>query len=149
MAQSKVWTALPSWVIYPVGLIPAAYYFFAAFSNALGPDPAKALEHALGEWALRFLIAGLAITPLMRFARINLVKYRRAIGALPSAAQGQHEDQQVEQLGEGRAGDADPPNAEIPRQFPPEQCCQTQPMDEADRPRRPRRGDRHHYGLSL
>jgi sulfoxide reductase heme-binding subunit YedZ len=38
------------------------------------------LENQLGEWALRFLILGLAITPLMRLARINLVKYRRAIG---------------------------------------------------------------------
>lgn len=80
MAQAKFWTALPSWAVYPLGLIPAGYYVAAVFANTLGPDPAKALEHAFGEWALRFLIAGLAITPLMRLARINLVKYRRAIG---------------------------------------------------------------------
>lgn len=80
MAQSKLWTVLPSQAVYPVGLIPAAYYFVAAFSNALGADPLKVLEHSLGEWALRFLILGLAITPLMRLARVNLVKYRRAIG---------------------------------------------------------------------
>lgn len=80
MAQSKLWTAAPGWAIYVVGVVPAAYYFLAAFTYSLGPDPAKALEHALGEWALRFLILGLAVTPLMRLARINLVKYRRAIG---------------------------------------------------------------------
>lgn len=80
MAQSRLWTAAPDWAVYPVGLVPAAYYFIAAFTYSLGPDPAKALEHALGEWALRFLILGLAITPLMRVGRINLVKYRRAIG---------------------------------------------------------------------
>ena len=80
MARSKLWTAAPDWAVYLVGLVPAAYYVFAAFTYSLGPDPAKALEHALGEWALRFLILGLAITPLMRLARINLVKYRRAIG---------------------------------------------------------------------
>ncbi|GAB4355710.1 MAG: protein-methionine-sulfoxide reductase heme-binding subunit MsrQ [Oricola sp.] len=80
MARSNPWTALPGWSVYVLGLIPAAYYAAAVVANALGPDPAKALEHALGEWALRFLILGLAITPLMRLARINLVKYRRAIG---------------------------------------------------------------------
>ena len=80
MAQSKYWTILPDWVVYAVGVIPAAYYFGAAFSNVLGPDPLKVLEHALGEWALRLLILGLAVTPLLRFARINLVKYRRAVG---------------------------------------------------------------------
>jgi len=80
MAQSKLWTAAPDWAFYAIGSIPAAYYIAAAFANSLGPDPAKALEHALGEWALRFLILGLAITPMMRLARINLVKYRRAIG---------------------------------------------------------------------
>ena len=33
-------------------------------------------------WALRFLIAGLAITPLRRLGGPNLVRYRRAIGLL-------------------------------------------------------------------
>ncbi len=80
MAQSKRWTALPRWVLYPVGLIPAVDLFWRAVTNTLGPDPLKALENGLGEWALRFLLLGLAITPLMRFGRINLVKYRRAIG---------------------------------------------------------------------
>ena len=80
MAQSKLWTAAPEWAVYPIGLIPAAYYFAAAFSNALGADPLKVLEHALGEWALRFLLLGLVVTPLLKFARINLIKYRRAIG---------------------------------------------------------------------
>ena len=61
-------------------MIPAVYYFERAFSNNLGPDPLDALENALGEWALIMLIAGLTVTPLMRFVRINLVKYRRPIG---------------------------------------------------------------------
>jgi sulfoxide reductase heme-binding subunit YedZ len=80
MAQSRLWTKLPEWAVYPIALIPAVYYFAAGFTNNLGPDPLRVLENGLGEWALRFLILGLTITPLMRFARINLVKYRRAIG---------------------------------------------------------------------
>lgn len=80
MAQSKLWTAAPEWAVYAVGLVPAADLFVRAFSNALGADPLRILENGLGEWALRFLILGLAVTPLMRLARINLVKYRRALG---------------------------------------------------------------------
>ncbi len=51
-------------------------------TNQLGADPIDALENALGEWALWLLIASLVVTPLRRLARINLVKYRRAIGLL-------------------------------------------------------------------
>ena len=80
MAQSKLWTAAPEWAVYPLGLLPAVDLFVRAFSNALGADPLRVLENGLGEWALRFLILGLAVTPLLRFGRINLVKYRRAFG---------------------------------------------------------------------
>jgi sulfoxide reductase heme-binding subunit YedZ len=80
MAQSKLWTAAPEWAVYAIGLVPAVDLFVRAFSNALGADPLRVLENGLGEWALRFLILGLAVTPLLRFARINLVKYRRALG---------------------------------------------------------------------
>jgi sulfoxide reductase heme-binding subunit YedZ len=46
----------------------------------MGVDPVKALEHRYGELALQLLIAGLVITPLRRFAGINLIKFRRALG---------------------------------------------------------------------
>lgn len=82
MAQSKLWTATPEWAVYAIGLVPAVDLFVRAFSNALGPDPLRVLENGLGEWALRFLILGLVVTPLLRFARINLVKYRRALGLI-------------------------------------------------------------------
>ena len=82
MAQSKLWTATPEWAVYAVGLVPAVDLFVRAFSDALGADPLRVLENGLGEWALRFLILGLAVTPLLRFARINLVKYRRALGLI-------------------------------------------------------------------
>ena len=82
MAQSKLWTKTPTWVVYVAGLLPAAYLVHGVVTNSLGPDPIEVLENFLGETALQFLIAGLAITPLMRFARINLVKYRRALGLL-------------------------------------------------------------------
>jgi sulfoxide reductase heme-binding subunit YedZ len=85
MAQSKVWTRLPSWLIYPVGMMPAVYLFYAAFTNQLGADPLDALENELGEWALKFLVVGLLFTPLLKIGRINLTKYRRAIGLIAFA----------------------------------------------------------------
>jgi len=81
----KVLTFLPSWVVYPLGMLPAAYYFYAAINNQLGADPLAVLEHTLGEWALKFLILCLLITPIMRLGRVNLVKYRRAIGLVAFA----------------------------------------------------------------
>lgn len=80
MARSKLWTITPSWLLYPLGFAPGLWLFYSAVNNQLGPDPLKALENGLGEWALKFLILGLCITPLMRFFKLNLVKYRRAIG---------------------------------------------------------------------
>ncbi|WP_026479457.1 protein-methionine-sulfoxide reductase heme-binding subunit MsrQ [Ahrensia sp. 13_GOM-1096m] len=82
MAQSKLWTKAPTWIVYLVGFLPAAYLIYGVVTNTLGPDPIKVLENNLGERALQFLLIGLAISPLMRFAKINLVKYRRAIGLI-------------------------------------------------------------------
>ena len=50
--------------------------------DQLGPDPMKVLERDLGLWALKFLVLGLAITPLRRLTGINLLRYRRAVGLL-------------------------------------------------------------------
>lgn len=71
---------MPSLLVYPLGFAPGVWLFYRAVNNQLGPDPLRVLENGLGEWALQFLIAGLVITPLMRFGRINLIKYRRALG---------------------------------------------------------------------
>jgi sulfoxide reductase heme-binding subunit YedZ len=80
--------ALPwyQWVrpgaLYFVGMIPAASTFYLGVTDQLGADPMKTLERTLGLWALRFLIVGLAITPLRQLAGVNLLRYRRAIGLL-------------------------------------------------------------------
>jgi methionine sulfoxide reductase heme-binding subunit len=68
--------------IYVVGMLPAAWYFYQGVMDQLGADPQKTLERLLGLWALRFLIACLAITPLRRLGGPNLVRYRRAVGLL-------------------------------------------------------------------
>ncbi|WP_370271664.1 protein-methionine-sulfoxide reductase heme-binding subunit MsrQ [Pseudooceanicola nitratireducens] len=73
---------VPTWVLYIVGAVPPVWLFIAGLTGGLGVDPVKAMEHQMGEWALWLLIAGLCITPLRRFAGINLLRFRRAIGLL-------------------------------------------------------------------
>ena len=68
--------------IYILGMLPAVWYFYLGITNQLGADPQNALERVLGLWALRYLIASLAITPLRRLGGPNLIRYRRAIGLL-------------------------------------------------------------------
>ena len=89
MQSSRAQIAAPPWrdlphppkiVVYIVGFVPAVWWFWLGVTDRLGADPMRALEHALGLWALRFLIFTLAITPLRQLAGINLLRYRRALG---------------------------------------------------------------------
>jgi methionine sulfoxide reductase heme-binding subunit len=73
---------VPKILVYIVGFIPAVWLFYAGITDQLGADPMRYLEQALGLWALRFLIATLAITPLRQLFNLNLLRYRRAIGLL-------------------------------------------------------------------
>jgi sulfoxide reductase heme-binding subunit YedZ len=68
--------------LYIFGLLPAVYTFYLGVSDQLGADPLRTLEQTLGLWALRFLIAALAVTPLRRLGGPNLIRYRRALGLL-------------------------------------------------------------------
>jgi len=74
--------SVPPWLLYMVGLAPAFWYFYLGVTDQLGADPLKTLEQLLGVWALRFLIAALAITPLRQSFGINLLRYRRQLGLL-------------------------------------------------------------------
>jgi sulfoxide reductase heme-binding subunit YedZ len=73
---------VPTWAVYGLGLLPLAILIWQALTGALGIDPVKALEHQLGLTALQLLVAGLLVTPLRRWAGVNLIRFRRAIGVL-------------------------------------------------------------------
>lgn len=73
---------IPKIVIYIIGFIPLAWLIYLTFTDGLGADPMKYLEQTLGLWALRFLVATLAITPLRQLVGLNLLRYRRALGLL-------------------------------------------------------------------
>lgn len=76
---------VPAWPLYPLGMLPAAWVLWLGMTNGLGPEPIKALEHALGETALKLMVIVLAITPLRRLTGVSLIRYRRALGLLAFA----------------------------------------------------------------
>lgn len=68
--------------LYILGVLPGLVQFYMGVTDQLGADPVATLERELGEWGLRFLILGLAITPLRKLGGPSLIRYRRAIGLL-------------------------------------------------------------------
>ena len=49
----------------------------------LGANPIETIEHTTGDWALRTLLAALAVTPLRRLTGWNgLIRYRRTVGLI-------------------------------------------------------------------
>lgn len=73
---------VPTYTLYIAGVAPLIYLLVLGVTGGLGIDPVKALEHRVGKIGLQFLIAVLAVTPLRRFAGLNLIKFRRALGLL-------------------------------------------------------------------
>lgn len=68
-------------VLFVICLIPLVIYTFLFFSGELGANPIEAITRRMGDWALRFLLITLAISPLIRLTGWNsLVKYRRMLG---------------------------------------------------------------------
>lgn len=68
-------------IVFTASLLPLVYLVYGVFTNNLGPDPADALAASTGEWALRFLLLSLAITPLRGvLGQPRLMPYRRTFG---------------------------------------------------------------------
>lgn len=81
---------LPVWAVWLGGLIPLALLVWDAVSGGLGIDPIRDIEHRLGRTALYFLIASLAVTPLLRLTGVSLIRFRRALGLLCFTYAGLH-----------------------------------------------------------
>ena len=74
LAKSKL-------IVFPLCLLPLVLLIYSAINNGLGPDPARALTLELGEWALRFLLLSLAVTPVRKLLKFSkLIRYRRMLG---------------------------------------------------------------------
>lgn len=82
LTLSKRWTSASVWLVYAVGLLPAAWSFYLGATGGLGADPVKSFELLLGLWTLRFLILSLAVSPLRELGGWSFLRYRRALGLL-------------------------------------------------------------------
>jgi methionine sulfoxide reductase heme-binding subunit len=61
--------------------VPAVYLAIGLYRADLGANPAETLQLETGIWALRFLLATLAMTPLRRVTGWNwVIQYRRMLG---------------------------------------------------------------------
>jgi sulfoxide reductase heme-binding subunit YedZ len=68
-------------VIFLLCLLPLCLLTVRAINNDLGANPVEALTHDTGDWALRFLLLSLAVTPLrLLTGRAWLIRYRRMLG---------------------------------------------------------------------
>ena len=64
-----------------VGFAPLAGLGVAAATDGLGANPVEAVTHMTGSWALRFLMACLAVTPLRRLTGWRMLTLeRRTLG---------------------------------------------------------------------
>lgn len=62
-------------------LVPLAGLIQGIVSDSLGANPIEAVTRSLGDWALRFLLITLAVTPLRRLSGLNwLLRLRRMLG---------------------------------------------------------------------
>jgi sulfoxide reductase heme-binding subunit YedZ len=74
-------------LVVTAALAPLGALALGAARGTLGANPVEAITHATGSWALRFLLASLAVTPLRRASpRLALLApYRRTFGLLAFA----------------------------------------------------------------
>ena len=81
-AINDILRRIPVPVIWLAGALPFALLLWDTFTGGLGADPIQSIEHRLGRTALYLLVAGLAVTPLLRLTGISLMRFRRALGVL-------------------------------------------------------------------
>ena len=77
---AAVWLAC-AYPLIMLGLGFLASFGVPLFVEDLGANPIEALLRGLGDWALRFTLIGLAITPAAQILkRPALIRYRRTVG---------------------------------------------------------------------
>jgi methionine sulfoxide reductase heme-binding subunit len=75
---SSKWTKV---VVFLVCLVPLGALIHRALHGGLGANPVEFVQHATGDWTLRFLIFTLAITPLRKLLHLpELIRFRRMLG---------------------------------------------------------------------
>ena len=72
------WTKV---LVFLICLVPLGVLIWEAFTGGLGSNPTQFLEHATGDWTLRFVAITLSVTPLRKILRQpQLIRFRRMLG---------------------------------------------------------------------
>jgi sulfoxide reductase heme-binding subunit YedZ len=72
------WTKV---AVFLICLIPFIELVWRIFTNRLGANPVEFLQHATGDWTLRFLVFTLCITPFRKLLHLpDLIRFRRLLG---------------------------------------------------------------------
>ncbi len=67
--------------IFLLCLVPFCILIWRAVTSNLGPNPVEFIQHATGDWTLRFLIITLCITPFRKLLKLpELIRFRRMLG---------------------------------------------------------------------
>lgn len=68
-------------LVHAAALGPFAWLIWLGFSGQFGPNPAEFINHYTGDWAIRFLLIALAVTPLRGITGLAVVtRFRRMLG---------------------------------------------------------------------
>jgi len=72
------WTKIP---VFLLCLVPLGTLVARVLTANLGANPVEFIQHATGDWTLRFLIFTLSITPLRKLLKVpELIRFRRMFG---------------------------------------------------------------------
>jgi sulfoxide reductase heme-binding subunit YedZ len=75
---SNKWTKVP---VFLLCLVPLGTLVWRALTANLGANPVEFIQHATGDWTLRFLILTLCITPFRKLLKLpDLIRFRRMLG---------------------------------------------------------------------
>ncbi|MDA3870298.1 MAG: sulfoxide reductase heme-binding subunit YedZ [Gammaproteobacteria bacterium] len=68
-------------IVFMACLLPLVMLIAGLINDTLGANPVEAMTHETGEWALRFLLITLLVTPARQILNLTwLIKFRRMLG---------------------------------------------------------------------
>jgi sulfoxide reductase heme-binding subunit YedZ len=75
---SSKWTKV---AVFVLALVPLGILIWRLITGNLGANPVEFIQHATGDWTLRFLIFTLCITPFRKLFKLpDLIRFRRMLG---------------------------------------------------------------------
>jgi methionine sulfoxide reductase heme-binding subunit len=81
MLKSRRANVAAKLLVWAICLAPFFRLAWRIWSNDVTPNPVEFITHFTGDWAIRLLVATLAITPLRKLLHVpELIRFRRLIG---------------------------------------------------------------------